>query len=86
MSSKYRVVVSGSVGKSFYKIPVMWRERISRAIDLLPENPFMGEKLWGKLQGKRKIRIHPYRIIYEIDNKNREIVILDVGHRQGIYK
>lgn len=86
MTGKYQVVVSKSVGKSFYKIPIPWRERIARAIDLLPENPFMGEKLLGKLQGKRKIRIHPYRIIYELDNKNKRIIVFDIGHRQGAYK
>lgn len=86
MSGRYQVVISKSVSKSFCKIPIPWRERIAKAIDLLPENPLMGEKLWGKLQGKRKIRIHPYRIIYEIDNKNKRIIIFDVGHRQGAYK
>ena len=55
------------------------------AIDLLANNPFIGEKLWGKLQGKRKIRIHPYRIVYEIHEKQKLIAIINVGHRQGIY-
>lgn len=85
MENKYKVIVSKSVEKALIAIPLPWRERIMEAIDLLSENPFMGEKLWGKLQGKRKIRIHPYRIIYEIDNKNRIIIILETGHRQGIY-
>jgi mRNA interferase RelE/StbE len=85
MQTKYEVVISESVKKALISIPLPWRERIMKAIDLLAENPFMGEKLWGKLQGKRKIRIHPYRIIYEIDKRKRIIIILETGHRQGIY-
>ncbi|MFA6376741.1 MAG: type II toxin-antitoxin system RelE/ParE family toxin [Candidatus Paceibacterota bacterium] len=85
MPNKYKVIVPNSVRKTLATIPLPWRMRIMEAIDLLSENPFMGEKLWGKLLGKRKIRIHPYRIIYEIDKMNRIIIILETGHRQGIY-
>jgi len=85
MQGKYKVIVPNSVKKALISIPLPWRMRIMEAIELLPENPFMGEKLWGKLEGKRKIRIHPYRIIYEIDKNNRIIIILETGHRQGIY-
>jgi addiction module RelE/StbE family toxin len=82
---KYNVYIPNLVGKSIASIPVDWKERIMKAISLLATNPFMGEKLWGKLQGKRKIRIHPYRIIYEVREKQRQIIITSVGHRQGIY-
>jgi len=85
MTRKYEVVVSNSVKKSLLAIPLPWRNRLMEAIDLLAENPFMGEKLWGKLQGKRKIRIHPYRIIYGINENHRIIIVLETGHRQGIY-
>jgi addiction module RelE/StbE family toxin len=85
MQNNYRIIVPKSVIKDINSIPLPWKERIIKAIDLLPQNPFMGEKLWGKLKGKRKIRIYPYRIIYEIIDKNRIILIVEAGHRQGIY-
>lgn len=85
MQKKYKIVVSISIKKALASIPLPWRQRVIAAIDLLAENPFIGEKLWGRLQGKRKIKIHPYRIIYEIDKKGRIIIILETGHRQGIY-
>ena len=83
---KFRVCIPKSVLKSLNKIPLPWQERIMMTIDLLQENPFMGEKLWGKLKGKRKIRVHPYRIIYEVDKKKKRIIILETGHRGGVYK
>ena len=50
----------------------------------LARNPFLGEKMSGKLQDKRKIRIWPYRIIYKINVKRKHIIITDAGHRGSI--
>jgi addiction module RelE/StbE family toxin len=85
MRNNCQIIVPKSVRKDINSIPLPWRERIVKAIDLLAQNPLMGEKLHGKLEGKRKIRIYPYRIIYEIIDKNRIILIVETGHRQGIY-
>jgi len=86
MPQVFEIVASKNVYKSLYKIPLPWRERISKAIDNLALNPFRGEKLWREYVGKRKLRIWPYRIIYSIDEKRKVVFLLDVGHRQGIYK
>ncbi|MFH1308945.1 MAG: type II toxin-antitoxin system RelE/ParE family toxin [Patescibacteria group bacterium] len=86
MSRKFKIIVSKSSAKGLKKIPLPWRSRIILSIDLLQENPLMGEKLWGKLEGKRKIRIHPYRIIYEVSEKEKTIIILETGHRSNVYK
>jgi addiction module RelE/StbE family toxin len=83
--NEYKIIVPNSVAKALVAIPLPWKERIIEAIDALPKNPFMGEKLWGKLQGKRKIVVYPYRIIYEINKKNQIIFIVEIGHRQGVY-
>lgn len=32
------------------------------------------------------LRVWPYRIIYQIKNKELVILIIKVGHRQGIYR
>lgn len=81
---KFDVHIPHSVRKSIEKIPVPWRDRMFNAIDLLEYNPFMGEKMLGKLQDKRKIRIWPYRIIYTVEKKSKIIKILEAGHRGGM--
>jgi addiction module RelE/StbE family toxin len=85
MQNQFELIVPKSVGKSLVAIPLPWRERMMKAIDLLPQSPFIGEKLRGKLEGKRKIRVYPYRAIYRIDEKNKQIIVVEAGHRQGIY-
>ena len=86
MAFKFRLIAVKNIQKSLSKIPLPWRERIIKAIDNLAYNPYRGEKLWREYIGKRKVRVWPYRIIYSIDDKNKIVYILDVGHRQGIYK
>ena len=81
MSKKYSVEVPKSPQKSLEKTPLPWRERIGKAINLLQYFPFMGEKMWGKLKDKRKLRIWPYRVIYKVDKKRRRIIIVEIGHR-----
>lgn len=86
MTVRYQVVIPKSVAKGIKKIPKHWQDKIVRALKTLQENPFIGEKLWGKLAGKYKLRIWPYRIIYSIDEKGSIIIVVNVGHRQGVYK
>jgi len=62
------------------------RKKIGEEIDKLSFNPFIGKKLEGDLQGRYAIRVWPYRILYRIERKIVTVFILDIGHRQGIYK
>lgn len=81
MSAKFEVRVPHSPQKSLDKILLPWRERIDFALDGLEINPFVGEKMWGKLQGKFKIKIWPYSIIYRVDEEKKIVNVLNIGHR-----
>jgi len=48
--------------------------------------PAGSRKLAGKLKGFWRIRIGGYRIIYDIDDKKRTVVVTDIGHRRQIYR
>jgi mRNA interferase RelE/StbE len=41
-----------------------------------------------KLTGRTgwRIRVGSYRIVYEVDDANRGIVVLHVGHRRDVYR
>ena len=84
--SGYKIKIRRKAEKDLYKIPLPWRKRIAQAIDILEDNPFYGEKMWGKLKNRRKIRIWPYRIIYRVYSQQKIIYIEHISHRQGIYK
>jgi len=83
---QYQIQVQKSAKKQLDKIPTIYRMRIEKSIDSLAVNPFQGKKLEGELKGQYSIRIWPYRIIYQIYKKELIISIIDVGHRQGVYR
>lgn len=84
MPEQYFVYLSKSIQKSVSKIPDPWRRRINQALVMLEVDPFYGERMTGKLQNNRKIRLWPYRIIYKIDEKKKIVIIVEVGHRGGL--
>lgn len=86
MPEKFFIFIPNSVKKDIKKIPFPWQVRVVQAIGVLERDPYYGEKLSGDLEGKRKIRIWPYRVIYQLDLKKKTIVIVEAGHRQGVYK
>lgn len=86
MSRNYRIIYSDTFWEHFKKIPVNWQERILRAINGLTKVPFKGKKLKEELTGLYSVKIWPYRIIYMIKESQIIIVIVDLGHRQNVYK
>lgn len=60
--------------------------RVRDAISDLAENPRPSNSL--KLTGRPawRMRVGVYRVIYEIDDKTQEIIVLDIGHRRDIYR
>lgn len=72
--------------KDLQKMPEAWKQKLLIAIENLQTDPFQGKKLQGQLSGIYSLRIWPYRILYEVYKKEIIIVVLHIGHRQGIYK
>jgi mRNA interferase RelE/StbE len=53
----------------------------------LLENPRrLGAPLRGELEGIWSARRGTYRILYRIDEDNREVIVLRIGHRGEVYR
>lgn len=63
-------------------------QRILRRLKWLAENfdTVSPEVLTAELKGLFKLRVGSYRVIYEINRKERLIIVHLVGHRKDIYK
>lgn len=81
----YQIHIVEKAKKELNKIPFLYQKKIIKSFDLLSKEPFLGKKLKGELKGYYSLKLWPYRIIYEIDQKNHVVIILKIGHRQGIY-
>ena len=63
-------------------------KRIIKKLKWLAENfeNIYPEVLKGELSGFYKLRVGNYRIIYEVFQKEKVIIIHLIGHRRDIYK
>ena len=56
-----------------------------RRVKELLENPYLGLRLKGELDGFWKDRIGTYRIIYKINESSRNVIFYDVDLRKRVY-
>lgn len=53
----------------------------------LLDNPKrVGARLRDELEGVWSARRGTYRVLYRIDDMNREVIVLRVGHRRDVYR
>ena len=82
----YKIIFKKKARNSLKYLPKKDGARIYNAVHDLANNPFIGKKLNGEHAGQYSLRVVPYRIIYTIHKKEIEVIIVNIGHRQGVYK
>lgn len=82
----FRIEYTPRSFKSLQALPKKIQMKILFAIEELKVEPYLGKKLQGPLAGLYSLRVWPYRIIYMVKKREVFIVILEIGHRQGVYK
>ncbi|MEN3000905.1 MAG: type II toxin-antitoxin system RelE/ParE family toxin [Armatimonadota bacterium] len=82
----YTVQILPRAQRQLAKLPAEVYERVRDALRALAEEPRPHGCL--KLTGREgwRIRVGNYRVIYEIDDTNRTVTILDIGHRRDVYR
>jgi len=82
---KYKVFILKRAQKELAQINTEYYEKIKEVILKLQSNPRPGCKKLVARDGWR-IRVGIYRIIYEIDDKEKTVTILNIGERRDIYR
>ena len=82
----YSVVFLRTFLKQFRRLPRDTRNRIQARVEELAQNPYLGLRLVGQLEGFWKDRVGQYRIIYKIDEKNKTIIFYDADLRKRAYE
>lgn len=59
--------------------------RVREALEALADDPYPPRSLNLRDTEGRRLRVGDYRVIYDVDDVEEVIVILQIGHRQGIY-
>ena len=82
----FRIVLHKTVSKKFDKLSRTDKKRISKAIESIAIDPYIGKPLHGELKGSRRVRIGDFRIIYDIDEPASVVIIHAIGSRGDVYK
>ena len=82
----YGIFILRSAQKGLALLPVELYEKVRDAIRELSQVPRpVGSKKLTARDGWR-IRVNDYRVVYEIDDKEKTVTILAVKHRRDAYR
>ena len=82
------LIVAPSVERTLARLP----EKVAAAVveflagPLLEAPDRVGHRLHRELEGLWAARRGPYRVVYEIDERDHEIRVLRVDHRADVYR
>mgnify|MGYP005844822221 CR=1 FL=1 len=84
---EYNIRFVVSAAKEFRALPAEIKARIGEAVDSLSQNPRpSGVRKLREHEGLYRIRVGHYRVIYEIDDQTRSILVTRVRHRREAYR
>jgi mRNA interferase RelE/StbE len=88
VSDRYEIALTPSARRALHQLPA----RITTAVVVflagpLAENPHrVGKPLRVPLEGCFSARLHPYRVVYEIDEGKRTVTVLRIEPRADVYR
>ena len=88
MASVYEVRVTRASRRDLNRIPDKVRHAaVATILGPIAENPRRaGKPLMDELEGLRSARRGDYRIIYEIDEASRTVLVHRIRHRRHVYR
>ena len=84
----YRLLIKPSAGKEIESLGQKKdRQRMVNRIAALASDPRPAgcEKLAG-IEGRYRVRQGQFRIVYAVDDTNRTVEVVKVGHRREVYR
>jgi len=83
---EYRPDIPPHVAEIVRHLPPDLKRSVKQALRSLSADPLLGGPLMRELSGLRKFKVRRYRIVYELDRKERVIRIYAIGHRRDVYE
>ncbi len=82
----YAVLILRRAQRELRSLPTGAYERVKEAVGDLGDDP--RPSTCRRLTGREgwRIRVGDYRVIYEIDDAQRTVTVLHVGHRRDVYR
>jgi addiction module RelE/StbE family toxin len=85
-SLKYTKIFKKQIENTNKKNKVLMKELMQK-VKKLYDTPYSGKPLKYRLSNYRSLRVKgKYRLIYVVDENEREVTLVAFGHREDIYK
>ena len=81
----YKIVFDKKALEQLNKLDRLIKERIWNKLQVCKENPFRFLEALIEIEGF-KLRVGDYRVIIDIDYKNKVLKVIKVGHRRNVYE
>jgi mRNA interferase RelE/StbE len=73
--------------REFDRLPISVAAAILETLDAIAESPMrLGKPLMLEHEGRYSARRGPYRIIFEIEEDDRLVRMVAIGHRRDVYR
>ncbi|MFH0936744.1 MAG: type II toxin-antitoxin system RelE/ParE family toxin [Candidatus Daviesbacteria bacterium] len=82
----FKLLISVRAQKRIRLLKISHQEAILSALQEIKEDPFIGKPLTRELMGRFSYRVGIYRIIYQVNQQDKTIRILNAGHRATVYQ
>jgi mRNA interferase RelE/StbE len=82
----YTLVIKRRAQKELAQLPAGIYERVRDVIRTLARAPRPQGCLKLANRPAWRIRIGDYRVIYEIDDRQQVVTVVDIGHRRDVYR
>jgi mRNA interferase RelE/StbE len=83
---KYRIFLKRSAEEELACLPEKELRKVIARIQGLSENPRPERCLKLSAQERYRLRQGDYRIVYSIDDRDRIVMVVKIGHRSEIHK
>ncbi len=84
----YSIQIEEEAKKALAKIHPTYKDKIKEKIYSLGHNPFppASKKLKGLDKDLHRLKVHKYRVIYEVLEEEILVLVVKIGHRKDVYK
>lgn len=83
--SEYELIVSPKAENQLKKISRNHQKLLIETFGEIIEDPLLGKPLGRELTGKFSLRVGVYRLVYKVDQIDKRVIVLRIGHRGKVY-
>lgn len=83
---RFDVQLTNTAQKELKRLPPKIKRQVANALDALENTPRAGSPLHHQLKGYWSYHTGNYRIVYEIDDTKKLVLVSHIKHRKNVYR